>query len=163
MTSSEPQSSGEPLSSTLPPAPNPRNLTGNAPPHQAPLLPPMAVVKTPYCHLVGYSVAGEESVVQAPELNVVFDIGKCPRPALTSDFCLLTHGHMDHSAGIPYYLSQRFFQGMTPGTVLCPAPIADAVSGVIRAWGVLEGKSIEHRVVPMHVGDEFEIRKGLIA
>jgi ribonuclease Z len=163
MTNSDAHPAAQPASNTPPQPPAPRNLTGNAPPHQTPLLPPMAVVKTSYCHLVGYSVAGEETLVQAPELNVVFDIGKCPRPALTSDFCLLTHGHMDHSAGIAYYLSQRFFQGMTPGTVLCPAPIADALSGVIRAWALLEGKPIEHRVVPMQVGDEFEIRKGLIA
>ena len=91
------------------------------PPREYPLIPPMAIVKTPYFHVLGYSVAGEESVIQIPELNINFDIGKCPRPALTADFCLLTHGHIDHSAGIPYYLSQRFFQGMNPGTILCPA------------------------------------------
>jgi ribonuclease Z len=123
----------------------------------------MAVIKTPYFHIVGYSVAGEESIVQVPELNVNFDIGKCPRPALTSDYCLLTHGHIDHSAGIPYYLSQRFFQGMSPGTILCPAKIAQPLSDIIHSWAGLEGKVTEHRIVPMHVGDEFELRKGLIA
>ena len=29
-------------------------------------------------HVVGYSVAGEETVVQVPELNVCFDIGRAP-------------------------------------------------------------------------------------
>jgi len=121
-----------------------------------PLLPAMAVVKTPYFHVLGYSVAGEESVIQIPELNVNFDIGKCPRPALTSDFCLLTHGHIDHSAGIPYYLSQRFFQGMSPGTILCPAKIAQPLSDIIHSWAGLEGKVTEHKIVPMNVGDEYE-------
>jgi ribonuclease Z len=128
-----------------------------------PLIPAMAAVKTPYFHVVGYSVAGEESVIQVPELNVNFDIGKCPRPALTADYCLLTHGHIDHSAGIPYYLSQRFFQGMKPGTILCPARIAKPLSDIIHSWAGLEGKVTEHRIVPMNVGDEFELRKGLIA
>ena len=145
-----------------PGAPSPRNLTGNIAPRETPLLPPLAVVKTPYFHLLGYSVAGEETVIQVPELNVVFDIGKCPRPMLTSDFCLLTHGHMDHSAGLAYYLSQRFFQGMAPGTVICPAAIADAVSGVIKSWTALEGKAIAHRVIGLNIGEEFELRKGLI-
>lgn len=131
-------------------------------PREWPLIPALAAVETPYFHVLGYSVAGEESVIQIPELNVVFDIGKCPRPALTSDFCLLSHGHIDHSAGIAYYLSQRFFQGMSAGTVLCPAKIADGVSGIIRSWAALEGKVTDHRIVPMNVGDEFEIRKGLI-
>lgn len=143
--------------------PRPRTLTGNAPIRETPLLPPMAIVKTPYFHLLGYSVAGEETAIQVPELNVVFDIGKCPRPMLTSDFCLLSHGHIDHSAGIVYYLSQRFFQGMIPGTILCPAAIADGLSGIIRAWAALEGKVTQHRLVPMKPGDEFELRRGLIA
>jgi len=133
------------------------------PPREFPLLPPLAIVKTPYFHVLGYSVAGEESVIQIPELNVNFDIGKCPRPALTADFCLLTHGHIDHSAGIPYHLSQRFFQGMLPGTILCPAKIAKPLSDIIHSWAGLEGKVTEHKIVPMNVGDEFELRKGLIA
>jgi len=132
-------------------------------PREWPLIPALAVVKTPYFHILGYSVAGEESVIQIPELNLNFDIGKCPRPALTSDYCLLTHGHIDHSAGIPYYLSQRFFQGMNPGTILCPAKIAKPLSDIIHSWAGLEGKVTEHRIVPMNVGDEFELRKGLIA
>lgn len=140
----------------------PRNLTGDRDAGQTPLLPALACLKTAYSHILGYSVAGEETVIQAPELNVVFDIGKCPRPVLTSDFCLLTHGHMDHAAGLPYYLSQRFFQGMCPGTVICPRPIADAVAAMIDAFGRLEGKAIAHRLIPLSSGEEFELRKGLV-
>ena len=33
--------------------------------------------------LAGYSVAGEESVVVTSELDCCFDIGRCPREALT--------------------------------------------------------------------------------
>ncbi len=51
-------------------------------------------------HVVGYSVAGEETVLQVPELNVCFDIGRCPHFALTSDVICISHGHMDHLAGI---------------------------------------------------------------
>ena len=150
----------QPASTTQQPIP--RTLTGNSPLRETPILPPMAIVKTPYFHVLGYSVAGEETAIQVPELNVVFDIGKCPRPMLTSDFCLLTHGHIDHSAGIVYYLSQRFFQGMIPGTVLCPAAIADGLSGIIHAWAALEGKVAQHKLVPMRPGDEYELRRGLV-
>ncbi len=139
----------------------PTGAEANVPQREMLLIPPMAVVKTPYFHVLGYSVAGEETVIQIPEFNINFDIGKCPRPALTSDFCLLSHGHIDHSAGIVYYLSQRFFQGMIPGTVLCPAKIADGLSNIIRSWAALEGKVTEHKIVPMSPGDEFELRKGL--
>src|SRR6185369_3322405 len=66
----------------------------------------------------GVSIAGEETVVQVPELDVCFDIGRCPRLALSSNFVALTHGHMDHAAGIAYYFSQRNFQGMGEGTII---------------------------------------------
>ncbi|MDB5301871.1 MAG: ribonuclease, partial [Phycisphaerales bacterium] len=45
--------------------------------------------------VIGYSVAGEETVTQIPELNVCFDIGRAPYFALTSDIVCVTHGHMD--------------------------------------------------------------------
>lgn len=170
MSQSTPPPPSSPAPQPNPPAgsPAPKGKAPHPPqppehPREWPLVPALAVVKTPYFHVLGYSVAGEESVIQIPELNVNFDIGKCPRPVLTSDYCLLTHGHIDHSAGIPYYLSQRFFQGMNPGTILCPAKIAKPLSDIIHSWAGLEGKVTEHRIVPMNVGDEFELRKGLIA
>src|SRR5687767_3480207 len=88
--------------------------------------------------IVGYSVAGEETVVQVPELNVCFDIGRCPYFALTSDFICMSHSHMDHLAGLGYYLSQRSFQGMKAGTVLLPREIERSVDVLLRAWRDVE-------------------------
>ena len=51
-------------------------------------------------HVIGYSVAGEETVCQIPELDVCFDIGRAPYFCLTSNIVCLTHGHMDHLAGL---------------------------------------------------------------
>src|SRR5436190_19190981 len=76
--------------------------------------------------LIGYSVACEESVVQVPELDVCFDIGLAPYFALTSNTIWITHGHMDHLAGLAYYLSQRDFQGMKSATVLLAKEVAGA-------------------------------------
>src|SRR3954452_15954887 len=89
-------------------------------------------------HVVGYSVAGEETVVQVPELNVCFDIGRAPYFALTSDVVCISHGHMDHMAGIAYYLSQRTFQGMKAGTVLVPAEMYRATETLLGAWRDVE-------------------------
>lgn len=112
--------------------------------------------------LAGYSVAGEESVIIAPELDCVFDIGKCPREALTVNHVLLSHGHADHVAGIPYYFAQRDFQGIANGMALVPADLVDPLEDLMRAWGRVEGHVPPHRFVGVADGDCYEIRRGLI-
>src|SRR3954462_4169955 len=109
--------------------------------------------------LIGYSVAGEESVVQIPELNVCFDIGRSPYFALTSDYVCITHSHMDHLAGLGYYLSQRSFQGMKPGTVFLPREIERPVDTLLRCWRDVERQGTPFQLVPMMPGVLHEVRR----
>ena len=107
----------------------------------------------------GFSVAGEETVVQVPELNLLFDLGRAPQFALNSDLVCLSHGHMDHLAGVAYYLSQRYFQGMKPGTILLPAEIAEPVDDLLRAWRRVERQETPYELIPMKPGDMHLVRK----
>jgi ribonuclease Z len=110
-------------------------------------------------HVIGYSVAGEETVVQIPELNVCFDIGRAPYFSLTSDTVCISHGHMDHLAGLPYYLSQRNFQGMKPGTILLPAELEKPVDQLLRCWRDVERQGTPFTLVPMKAGEMHEVRR----
>ena len=113
--------------------------------------------------LAGYSVAGEESVIVVPELDVVFDIGRCPREAMRVDHVLLSHGHMDHAAGLAYYFSQRDFQGIGGGVALMAHSIVDPLENLMDAVARVEGHPSPHKFVGMGDGDDYEIRRGLIA
>lgn len=113
-------------------------------------------------HVIGYSVAGEETVVQLPELGVCFDIGRSPYFALTSNIICLTHGHMDHIAGVAYYLSQRSFQGMKPGTILVPQELAGALDDMLKCWRQVERQGTPYTLVPMAAGEQYNIRKDLV-
>ncbi|HVT89898.1 MAG TPA: MBL fold metallo-hydrolase [Tepidisphaeraceae bacterium] len=110
-------------------------------------------------HIVGYSVAGEETVVQVPELNVCFDIGRAPHFSLTSDIVCITHSHMDHIAGVGYYLSQRAFQGMKGGTVLLPREIEYPVDQLLRCWRDVERRTTPYELIPMRAGELYEVRR----
>ena len=110
-------------------------------------------------HVVGYSVAGEETVIQIPEMDVCFDIGRAPYFALTSNILCISHGHMDHLAGIAYYLSQREFQGMKAGTILLPAEICKFVDEMLRCWRNIERQKTSYTLVPMEPGQTYEVRR----
>jgi ribonuclease Z len=111
--------------------------------------------------LCGVSIAGEQTAVAVPELDVCFDIGLCPRVVLPCGHVCLTHGHMDHAAGLAYYFSQRDFQGMQPGVALVPKEIAKPVKQMLKAWDGIEGKVSPRQIVALGDGDEYEIRRNL--
>ncbi len=130
-------------------------------PHEPPRQPRMGFLYFPPFRVQGYSIAGEETVVQIPELDVCFDIGRCPRIALTSNYIALSHGHMDHAAGLAYYFSQRNFQGMGTGTVLCHPTLAPAVHRLMEAWIDIEAQRTPYNVIAMEPQTdtaEFEVK-----
>src|SRR5690606_24903823 len=115
-------------------------------PNEPPRRPQLGFLYIPPYRVQGLSVAGEQSVVQIPELDVCFDISACPRAALTSNHVALTHGHMDHAGGLAYYFSQRNFQGMGVGTVVCHPALEEPIHGLMRAWIPIENQRTPYKV-----------------
>jgi ribonuclease Z len=113
--------------------------------------------------IFGYSVAGEETVIGIPQLDVCFDIGKAPDQLISINHVLLTHGHMDHSAGIAYYLSHRKFCGQSDGIVLTPPSTIEPLRQILEGWGRLDGSRIPAKLEPVRAGDEYRIKPNLIA
>lgn len=121
----------------------------------------MGFLFLPPYRIQGISVAGEQTVVQVPELDVVFDIGLCPRPALASPFVALSHAHMDHIAGLPYYFSQRMFQKMGVGTCVCHHKIARPIQAMMRGWIDLEQQQTQHVVIPLEDSQQIEVKPNI--
>lgn len=59
----------------------------------------------------GLSIAGHETCIIFPSLDLAFDIGRCPDRAISQDFLFISHAHMDHivSSLIYYFLSFLLF------------------------------------------------------
>jgi ribonuclease Z len=123
----------------------------------------LASIKIDDLDIIGYSFAGEETVVAIPQLDVCFDIGKAPNQIIPINHILLTHGHMDHSAGFAYYLSHRNFCGIAPGTILTPENLLAPIQDIIEAWARLDGNKLPVNLIGVKPGDEFQIKPNLIA
>ena len=127
-------------------------------PKEPPRRPQLGFLYLPPFRVEGLSIAGEQSCVHLPEFDIAFDIGLCPRAALSSNYVALTHGHMDHAAALSYYFSQRSFQGMGTGTVLCPKPLAMPIHRLMEAWVDIEQQRTPYQVIAMEPDQEQEIK-----
>ncbi len=123
----------------------------------------LACVQIDDLDVIGYSVGGEETVVAVPQLDVCFDIGKAPDQVISINHLLLTHGHMDHAAGFAYYLSNRNFGGMAPGTIVAPVNLIPAMREILAAWGHLDGNRIPANLVGIRPGEEHQVKPNLFA
>lgn len=122
----------------------------------------LAQIRVGDLEICGYSVAGEETVIGMPQLDVCFDIGKAPDQIISIGHVLLTHGHMDHAAGIAYYLSHRKFIGLPPGTVLAPPNLLPTIQQILDAWGRLDGNTIPVNLIPAVPGEDYRLKPNLI-
>ena len=122
----------------------------------------LAKLKIEDLEIFGYSVAGEETVIAMPQLDICFDIGKAPDQVISINNVLLTHGHMDHAAGIAYYLSHRKFCGQKQGRVFAPENMILPIREILDGWGRLDGNRIPAELVGMRAGDEYKIKPNLV-
>lgn len=97
----------------------------------------------------GLSVAGEATCIMVPELDVCFDVGQCPRASLASKYMCISHGHMDHVGGLAYWCSQRNFQGMGPGTIVCDPETEGDIRAMLEGFARLERQKTPYELIAL--------------
>ncbi len=109
------------------------------------------------------SVGGVETCFQLPEFDVCLDIGRCPPGAELRSRVLLTHAHIDHAAGLPYYVSMRALTGMKPPSIWCPKASHPALARLLAVWTEMQADAERCTLTPVEPGDRIELGKSAYA
>lgn len=103
------------------------------------------------------SVGGVETSFQVPSFDCNLDIGRCPAGAIGRRHLLLSHAHMDHAAGLPYFVSMRSMQRLPPPRVYCPRDAVADLRQVLEAWARLDSDADRCELVGVGPGDRIEL------
>jgi ribonuclease Z len=82
----------------------------------------------------GRSRAGHETYFRVRDLGVMLDLGRGPDLAIGVSDVFITHAHLDHAVGIPFYAGQRQLHRLTGGRVYVPAEAAEGFRDILRTW-----------------------------
>jgi len=118
-------------------------------------------LRTERLTIEGSSTAGHETWFRVKELGAALDIGRCPDALISVPHVFVTHAHLDHSVGIPFYAGQRHLQRIEGGTVYVPEENADDFRELMALHTRLENTDYDIEIVGMGAGERRRITRNI--
>ncbi len=116
-------------------------------------------IETEHLTIEGRSRAGHETWFRVRELGVALDIGRCPDAVISVPRVFVTHAHLDHAVGIPFYAGQRHLNALPGGSVYVPWEAAEDLRALMALHEKLEATTYDIEIVGMAEGDSVPIGK----
>ncbi len=109
----------------------------------------------------GVSIAGHESFYKLPGFRTLLEFGRAPEDVLGFATVCVSHGHLDHMAGLAHFASRRKLQGLPEARVYLPAEAAADAAQWVEACQRLEHVEYDVELVPVSPGDRVRLRNDL--
>jgi ribonuclease Z len=107
----------------------------------------------------GYSLAGITTSLFFKNAQLCFDLGQGMPFQMGARRVLLTHGHLDHAAGVPYFIAQRNMQGQDHNEIYGPAKLVEPLSKIIQLWSEIDQHEYRYQLRAAEQGKIYEIDK----
>lgn len=113
--------------------------------------------------LQGFSISGLATYIQAPELDLCFDLGECPLSAVGINHIFLSHAHGDHSRCLMRHFSLRRMMGVEHDAFYyLPDFLVENFKHMVRAEAIFEGVHPDRvfypKIVPVSAdGEEIQL------
>jgi ribonuclease Z len=111
--------------------------------------------------LEGVAIAGHESFYKVPGFGVLLEFGRAPHDTVSYRTICLTHGHLDHAAGLAHHASRRRLTGLPPARVFAPEEAIRPLTAWIAASEELEGVTYGIELVAGRPGEAVALRNDL--
>ncbi len=93
-----------------------------------------------------------------PQFRLMFDVGRGSSRLTEVPLLLLTHGHLDHSSGLPYYISQRNLRNLPAANIFVPPELKEPLTKILQLWCEVEDYQTRYNLnsvdyeqyVPLH-------------
>jgi ribonuclease Z len=105
----------------------------------------------------GISEGGIQTAVAMPQFHLSFDIGRGASFLTEIPKLLLTHGHLDHSSGLAYYVSQRSLRKLPPPEIYCPPEIEDPLRKILSLWSEIEQFDLKYSLIGVDIGKIYPL------
>jgi ribonuclease Z len=87
----------------------------------------------------------------------MLDMGRGPDFAVGIGHVFVTHAHLDHAVGIPFYAGQRQLHGMPGGRVYVPSEAAEGFRDILRSYERLTNTHFDIEIAGVAAGDVVPI------
>jgi ribonuclease Z len=109
----------------------------------------------------GVSIAGHESFYKLPGFRTLLEFGRAPEDVVGYATVCVSHGHLDHMAGLAHFASRRRLAALPSARVFVPAEAAPHVAQWVDACEKLERIGYEIVIVPVSPGERIRLRNDL--
>ena len=107
----------------------------------------------------GLSLAGIRTSLAMPVLSLAFDVAQGFPFLFNINHFFITHGHMDHAAGIPYLISQKSMSSHKAPKFYMPESMVEPMTEIMQAWAEIEKYEYVRQFIGVRGGETFEINK----